>query len=139
LMRTFRCSWRGSDRSCWATSRCRRGGRRRPGISTNRARLGEEAAFADRLFDPGGLRPPIWFQEVPETKAGKNRLHVDMYPTGRDNALPLERRDEIVEPKAPSWWGWGRACSGAPGTTTPDDPIYYVVMDDPEGNEFCVS
>jgi glyoxalase superfamily protein len=21
----------------------------------------------------------------------------------------------------------------------PDDPVYYVVMHDPEGNEFCVS
>jgi hypothetical protein len=34
---------------------------------------------------------------VPETKAGKNRLHLDLYPTGRDNALPMERRIEIVE------------------------------------------
>jgi hypothetical protein len=45
-----------------------------------RARLGEDAAFGDRLFDPAGLRPPIWFQEVPEAKAGKNRLHLDLYP-----------------------------------------------------------
>src|SRR5207247_1326339 len=37
-----------------------------------RARLGEDAAFDDRLFDPAGLYPPIWFQEVPEAKAGKN-------------------------------------------------------------------
>jgi ABC-type glycerol-3-phosphate transport system substrate-binding protein len=36
-----------------------------------RARLGAQAAFSDRLFDPAGLRPPIWFQEVPESKAGK--------------------------------------------------------------------
>jgi hypothetical protein len=49
------------------------------------------AAFDDRLFDPAGLRPPIWFQEVPEAKTGKNRLHLDLYPTGRDNALPMER------------------------------------------------
>ena len=33
-----------------------------------RARLGE-AAFEDWLFDPAGLRPPVWFQEMPETKA----------------------------------------------------------------------
>ena len=30
------------------------------------ARLGKDAAFDDRLFDPEGLRPPIWFQQVPE-------------------------------------------------------------------------
>jgi hypothetical protein len=64
-----------------------------------RARLGEDPAFDDRLFDPDGLRPPIWFQEVPETKAGKNRLDLDLYATGRDNALPVERRIKIVEDK----------------------------------------
>jgi hypothetical protein len=34
---------------------------------------------------------------VPEAKAGKNRLHLGLCPTGRDNALPMERRIEIVE------------------------------------------
>jgi Glyoxalase-like domain len=52
------------------------------------ARLGEEAAFPDRLFDPAGLRPPIWFQEVPETKMGKNRLHLDLYPAREILAVP---------------------------------------------------
>jgi predicted enzyme related to lactoylglutathione lyase len=27
---------------------------------------------------------------------------------------------------------------GATVTTTPDDPGYQVVLQDPEGNEFCV-
>jgi len=49
------------------------------------------------LFDPVGHGPALWFQQVPESKAGKNRLHLDLYPTGRDDALPLERRVEIVE------------------------------------------
>ncbi len=62
-----------------------------------RGRLGGEDAFDDRLFDPEGLRPPIWFQEVPESKAGKNRLHLDLYPTGRDDSLPFARRVEIVD------------------------------------------
>jgi len=44
---------------------------------------------------------------VPETKAGKNRLHLDLYPTGRDNALPLERRIEIVEAKVAELVGLG--------------------------------
>ena len=43
------------------------------------------------------MRRPIWFQQVPESKAGKNRLHVDLYPTCSDNTLPLKRRIEIVE------------------------------------------
>ena len=113
-----------------------------------RARLGEDAgdagdagdaAFGDRLFDPDGLRPPIWFQEVPESKAGKNRLHLDLYPTGRDNALPMERRIEIVEAKAAELIRLGASAERRGRYDDPEDPIYYVVMHDPEGNEFCVS
>jgi len=113
-----------------------------------RARLGEDsgdsrdsrdAAFDDRLFDPAGLRPPIWFQEVPEAKAGKNRLHLDLYPTGRDNALAMERRIEIVEAKAAELIRLGASVERRGRHDDPEDPIYYVVMHDPEGNEFCVS
>jgi hypothetical protein len=48
------------------------------------------------VFDPAGLGPAIWLQQVPETKA---------------------RRTQFDDP---------------------DDPVYFVVMHDPEGNEFCV-
>jgi glyoxalase superfamily protein len=104
-----------------------------------RARLGEEAAFDDRLFDPDGLRPPIWFQPVPETKAGKNRLHLDLYPTGRDNTLPMDRRIEIVEAKVAELVTLGATAERRTRDDHPDDPVYYVVLRDPEGNEFCVS
>jgi hypothetical protein len=104
-----------------------------------RARLGGEHAFPDRLFDPAGLKPPIWFQEVPETKAGKNRLHLDLYPTGRDTTLPIQRRIEIVEAKVAELIGLGASVERRTRHDDPDDPIYYVVMHDPEGNEFCVS
>jgi len=103
-----------------------------------RSRLGAQAAFHDRLFDPHGLRPPIWFQRVPETKAGKNRLHLDLYPTGRDNALPLEQRTEIVEAKVAELAGLGASVERRTLYDDPEDPVYYVVMHDPEGNEFCV-
>jgi Glyoxalase-like domain len=101
--------------------------------------LGGQAAFDDRLFDPAGLRPPIWFQEVPETKAGKNRLHLDLYPTGRDDALPMERRIELVEAKVAELRGLGATVERRTRYDDPDDSIYYVIMHDPEGNEFCVS
>jgi hypothetical protein len=104
-----------------------------------RARLGGRKAFDDRIFDPDGLRPPIWFQAVPETKAGKNRLHLDLYPTGRDNALPRERRVEIVEAKVTELIGLGASVLRRVREDDPDDPVYYVVLRDPEGNEFCVS
>jgi Glyoxalase-like domain len=104
-----------------------------------RGRLGEEAAFSDRLFDPAGLRPPLWFQEVPESKAGRNRLHLDLYPTGRDNALSVERRIEIVEAMVADLVALGASVESRTRYDDPEDPIYYVVMNDPEGNEFCVS
>jgi hypothetical protein len=104
-----------------------------------RARLAGEPAFEDRIFDPAGLRPPIWFQRVPETKAGKNRVHLDLYPTGRDNALPMDRRVEIVEAKVAKVVGLGAAVERRTRFDDPADPVYFVVMHDPEGNEFCVS
>jgi Glyoxalase-like domain len=104
-----------------------------------RARLGAQAAFADRLFDPEGLRPPIWFQRVPEGKAGKNRLHLDLYPTGRDRSLPMDRRVELVEAKIAELTRLGATVDHRARDDDPDDPIYFAVLHDPEGNEFCVS
>lgn len=103
-----------------------------------RARLGQEAAFEDRIFDPAGLRPPLWFQQVPEAKAGKNRLHLDLYPTGRDIALALERRVEIVEAAVAELVALGGSVEQRVRQDDPGDPVYFVVMHDPEGNEFCV-
>jgi hypothetical protein len=104
-----------------------------------RARLGGDSEFADRIFDPEGLRPPIWFQAVPETKSGKNRLHLDLYPTGRDNALPMDRRIELVEAAVADTVERGAAVLRRERFDDPDDPVYFVVMNDPEGNEFCIS
>lgn len=103
-----------------------------------RARLGQEATFDDRIFDPAGLGPPVWFQPVPEAKAGKNRLHLDLYPTGRDMALAQERRVEIVEAKVAELAALGASVEQRVRQDDPDDPVYFVVMHDPEGNEFCV-
>jgi hypothetical protein len=104
-----------------------------------RARLEGQQAFTDRLFDPAGVRPPIWFQRVPEAKAGKNRLHLDLYPTGRDNALSQDRRVEIVDTTVAELVALGARVERRCRADDPDDPIYYAVMHDPEGNEFCVS
>jgi Glyoxalase-like domain len=104
-----------------------------------RARLGGEEAFHNRLFDPAGLRPPIFFQAVPEEKAGKNRLHLDLYPTGRDNALPQEERVAIVDAKVAELVELGGRVLRTARDDDPDDLQYFVVLQDPEGNEFCVS
>jgi hypothetical protein len=104
-----------------------------------RTALGEQEAFDDRIFDPAGLRPPLWFQEVPEEKAGKNRVHLDLYPTNRDDSLALSRRIEIVEAKVAELLGLGATVELRNRQDDPADPFYFVVMHDPEGNEFCVS
>jgi hypothetical protein len=69
--------------------------------------------------------------------AGKNRLHLARYPTGRDNTLPMRQRIEIVEARPLSWSTWARPCSAGPDRTT-RTTVYFVVMNDPEGNDFCV-
>jgi hypothetical protein len=92
---------------------------------------------ADRIWDPTGEGPRIWFQPVPERKSLKNRFHLDLYPTGRDFSLPLEERKRLVD-----------ACVAelvAAGATVRSGPSgeaigrYAMGMFDPEGNEFCVS
>lgn len=103
-----------------------------------RARLGGNAAFAERLFDPAGLRPPLWFQKVPESKGGKNRLHLDLYPTRRDDTMAIEERMEIVEAKVTELVELGARVERRTRHEDPGDPRYFVVMHDPEGNEFCV-
>ncbi|HET6165973.1 MAG TPA: VOC family protein [Marmoricola sp.] len=104
-----------------------------------RHRLGGDAEFDDRIFDPEGLRPPIWFQEVPEPKAGKNRLHLDLYPTGRDRSLTFAHRVEIVDTKVAELVALGATIQRTTRDDDPDDPSYFVLLQDPEGNEFCVS
>jgi hypothetical protein len=104
-----------------------------------RERLGDRAAFTDRLFDPAGAGPPLWFQKVPEGKAGKNRLHLDLYPTARDNSLTQDRRIELVDAKVGELVALGATVKHRIREDDPADPEYYTVLQDPEGNEFCVS
>ncbi len=33
---------------------------------------------ADSIVDPAGVGPRIWFQQVPEAKTVKNRIHLDI-------------------------------------------------------------
>ncbi|MFI0463045.1 VOC family protein [Saccharopolyspora sp. 5N102] len=67
----------------------------------------------------------LLFQDVPEGKTGKNRLHVDVHsePGGREElvarleGLGATRVREFDQGPAGHWW----------------------LMQDPEGNEFCVA
>ena len=46
---------------------------------------------ADRIADPGGAGPRIWFQVVPERKTIKNRLHLDICASG-GRTVPMATR-----------------------------------------------
>ena len=59
---------------------------------------------ADRISDPDGHGPSIWFHVVPEVKAVKNRLHLDIPPWQRTD--PIETRRARVDAEANGWPGW---------------------------------
>lgn len=61
-----------------------------------------------------------------------------LYPTGRDRALPMERRIEVVEATVAELIALGASAESRTRYDDPEDPVYFVVMHDPEGNEFCV-
>ncbi|MFE6819420.1 VOC family protein [Streptomyces sp. NPDC057677] len=86
------------------------------------------------LEDPEGQGPRVFFQQVPEGKTAKNRVHLDVRAApgleGEERMAALEaaceglvarggKRLRRFEPEPPMSAGW-------------------IVMADPEGNEFCL-
>lgn len=81
------------------------------------------------LIDPTGVGPSLGFMKVPESKIVKNRVHLDLIP---ETSLEAEVERLVA--------------AGARTVTTlqdPDegyvDPHIWTVMQDPQGNEFCVT
>ena len=73
---------------------------------------------------PGSGLPEILFLRVPETKSVKNRLHLDVRPAdGSDQRAELRRLLDLGARRVDVGQG-------------PDVP--WVVLADPEGNEFCL-
>ena len=94
-----------------------------------------ESDGTDRIVDPTGQGPRIWFQWVPEEKSIKNRLHIDVF-VGRDRDVPIDVRRSRVEARVGEL-----EFLGASVVERHDEPIaghYHVIMADPEGNEFCL-
>jgi predicted enzyme related to lactoylglutathione lyase len=74
-----------------------------------------------QLEDPAGRSPDIAFQRVPEPKAGKNRLHLDLDVADEEAAAA-----RIEELGGKRLWA----------SEDPND--VFITLSDPEGNEFCV-
>lgn len=101
--------------------------------------LPEEEAVtggADRISDPRGGGPAIWFQVVPDVKAVKNRLHIDIHASG-ERTDPLPTRKERVDAEAARLVGLGATVTGVMYQEGIDH--YAVGMKDPEGNEFDIN
>jgi hypothetical protein len=80
---------------------------------------GDEAYLAS----PNGPHV-LLFQRVPEGKSGKNRVHLDVAPTDRTRDAELERL-----------LGLGASVLQ---DRREEDGTGWVVLADPEGNEFCL-
>ncbi|MBV1853574.1 VOC family protein [Catellatospora tritici] len=90
---------------------------------------------ADRLVDPAGGGPAIWFQIVPEQKTLKNRLHLDVL-VGGGRSVPVAIRRQRVDAKVEQLVRLGATVLYRHDGDTVDH--YAATLADPEGNEFCV-
>jgi hypothetical protein len=90
---------------------------------------------ASAVSDPDGNGPRLFFQRVPETKQVKNRVHLDLNAGGPRGTPPEERRSN-VDAEVERLVGEG-ATVVRPGEVGRFGE-YWAVLQDPEGNEFCV-
>lgn len=87
------------------------------------------------LIDPDDAMPAIGFLRVPEGKMSKNRMHIDIrVAAGQDVSMPA--REQLIRAKVADVVALG-AVFAREEYYGPD--LGHVVMNDPEGNEFCVA
>jgi hypothetical protein len=89
---------------------------------------------ANAVEDSDGAGPRLYFQKVPEGKVAKNRMHLDLN-VGGGSAVPLEERRGRVDAEVERLKQLG--ASDERGAIEKRGE-YWVRMNDPEGNEFCV-
>src|SRR5215469_8211953 len=70
----------------------------------------------------GPVAPALTFARVPEGKTVKNRLHIDVSPADRDQDEEVRRLLDL----------------GARYADVGQGDVSWIVLADPEGNEFCV-
>ena len=88
---------------------------------------------AAALVDPDGVGPRLYFQRVPEPKTAKNRVHLDVRAAP---GLPSEQRSAALEAECDRLVALG---ARQVRRLEPDgENDLCIVMQDPEGNEFCL-
>jgi hypothetical protein len=90
----------------------------------------------DRIRDPNGEGPRIWFQVVPEGKTIKNRIHLDVNASG-GRTVPMDVRKQRVDAEADRLAALGATLVRVLHTEGLDH--YAIAMTDPEGNEFDIN
>ena len=86
------------------------------------------------LQDPDSPGPRLFFQQVPEDKVAKNRVHLDV------RAAPGLQGDERMAALESECTRLVALGATRVRRHEPDPPMSlgFVVMTDPEGNEFCL-
>ncbi|HMR48008.1 MAG TPA: VOC family protein [Arachnia sp.] len=86
---------------------------------------------ANAIVDPDGVGPRIFIQKVPEPKTAKNRVHIDVRVSvsheNKDLAALRAKADQLVGAGATLVQVYDEEFTGQ-----------WIVMLDPEGNEFCI-
>ena len=87
------------------------------------------------LLPVDGDGPRVFFQQVPEGKTVKNRVHLDVRAAP---GLTGDERMETLEAESTRLTALGanRAYRVEPDPATMDEG--HITMQDPEGNEFCL-
>jgi hypothetical protein len=91
-------------------------------------RVSERNTDEFQVSGPSGAVRSLYFMKVPEPKAGKNRLHLDLLTDG-----PME--PEVARLVAAG----ARLVEVRQDPGSLDNPDTWSVLTDPEGNEFCVT
>jgi hypothetical protein len=92
----------------------------------------EDQGKLSAAVDPEGTGPRLLFLWVPESKVAKNRMHLDLNVTDRESSL--ESRKTAIDKEVDRLVELGASKIAEHG----GDDQNWTVMQDPEGNEFCV-
>ncbi|NJP67470.1 VOC family protein [Streptomyces spiramenti] len=86
------------------------------------------------IEDPAGRGPRLFFQQVPEEKTIKNRVHLDV------RAAPGLRGGERMDALEAECARLVALGASRVRRDEPEPPMSagFIVMTDPEGNEFCL-